>query len=105
MNPTQFVTNAQASRRDLVKYLTGVGLGSLAAGSLLGGEALAQDTMTLAFDAAATGGGGGRPNATKAQFCWVVNGGNQFEINRMVDARLVTVSSDLSEVVGDLADS
>jgi len=35
----------------------------------------------------------------------VLNGGSQFELNRMVDARLITLGADLQGFVGDLAES
>lgn len=96
------------SRRELVKRATALGLGASMTGALLGASAAgasAQSEVTLSFDAGATGGGGGKPGAGLINYCWVVNGGNQFELNRMVDARLVTLGADLQDFVGDLAES
>jgi len=94
------------SRRDLVRGATALGFGTPAIAALLGAQSAgAQAEMTLEFDAGATGGGGGKPNADITAYCWVINGGSQFEFFRMVDARLVTLSADLQDYVGDLAES
>lgn len=97
------------SRRDLAKRAAALGLGAPMIASLLQastvGSVSAQTEMTLSFDAAATGGGGGKPNTPPSSFSYVVNGGSQFEVNRMVDARLITLSADLQEFVGDVAES
>lgn len=97
------------SRRDLVRRAGLLGLGAPMIASLLQasslGQVAAQSEMTLSFDAAATGGGGGKPNSARPTYCYIVNGGSQFEINRMVDATLITLSADLQEFVGDLAES
>src|SRR5699024_1722307 len=65
----------------------------------------AQSELTLSFDAGATGGGGGKPNSARNTYSYILNGGSQFELNRMVDARLVTLSADLQDYIGDLAES
>lgn len=97
------------SRRELVKRASALGLGAPMIGALLGaaslGSAAAQSEMTLSFDAGATGGGSGKPNAAATDYCYIINGGSQFELNRMVDARLVTLGADLQDYVGDLAES
>ena len=76
------------SRRDLAKRAAALGLGAPMIASLLQastvGSVSAQTEMTLSFDAAATGGGGGKPNTPPSSFSYVVNGGSQFEVNRMV---------------------
>ncbi len=94
------------SRRDILKGSVALGLG-LPFGMALAnaGSVGAQDAMTLSFDAGATQGGGGKPNAAATEYSYIINGGSQFEINRMVDARLVTISADLQGMVGDLAES
>jgi peptide/nickel transport system substrate-binding protein len=98
--------SGELSRRDLVKGAAALGLGSTFAAALISaGPAAAQEGMTLTFDAGATQGGGGRPNAAAVEYSFIINGGSQFEINRMVDARLVTMTYDLQEYVGDLAES
>ena len=61
--------------------------------------AAAQDEVTLSFDAGATGGGGGKPNAAAIAYCYIVNGGSQYELNRMVDARLITLNADIQDYV------
>lgn len=98
--------SGELSRRDIIKGSMALGMG-LPFGMALAnaGSAGAQDAMTLSFDAGATQGGGGKPNAEAIAYSYIVNGGSQFEINRMVDARLVTISPDLQSVVGDLAES
>lgn len=94
------------SRRDIIKGSVALGLGmSFGVALASAGPAGAQDTMTLSFDAATTQGGGGKPNAAATEYSYIINGGSQFEINRMVDARLVTVSHDLQGIIGDLAES
>jgi peptide/nickel transport system substrate-binding protein len=101
--------NGSISRRDLVKRAAALGLGAPMIAALLNvssmGTAAAQAATTLNFDAAATGGGGGKPNSAAKDYCYIVDGGNQFELNRMVDARLVTLSADLQGFVGDVAES
>jgi peptide/nickel transport system substrate-binding protein len=106
------LADAQAgrlSRRDIIKRSMALGLGAPFAAALVNaaaiGPAAAQDGMTLSFDAGATQGGGGRPNAAAPEYSFIINGGSQFEINRMVDARLVTLTADIQEFVGDLAES
>jgi peptide/nickel transport system substrate-binding protein len=103
--------NGSISRRDLIKRATALGLGAPMIGALLGaasmatpGGASAQE-MTLSFDGGATGGGSGKPNAAATEYCYIVNGGSQYELNRMVDARLITLSADLQGFVGDVAES
>lgn len=96
------------SRREVIKRAGALGLSAPLAAALIGvSEAgvSAQEGLTLSFDAGATQGGGGRPNAAAVEYSYIINGGSQFEINRMVDARLVTMSADLQEFVGDLAES
>jgi len=96
------------SRRELAKRATALGFGAPMIAALLNASAsgaAAQSEMSLSFDAGATGGGGGKPNAALINYCYVVNGGNQFELNRMVDARLITLGADLQDFVGDLAES
>ncbi len=98
--------SGELSRRDILKGSVALGLGLPFGMALVNaGGANAQDAMTLSFDAGATQGGGGKPNAEAIAYSFIVNGGSQFEINRMVDARLVTISADLQEMVGDLAES
>lgn len=104
--------NGSISRRDLLRRATALGLGAPMIGALLGaasmgsaGSAAAQSTMTLSFDGGATGGGSGKPNAAATEYCYIVNGGSQFELNRMVDARLLTLGADLQDFVGDVAES
>ena len=94
------------SRRDILKGSVALGLGLPFGMALVNaGSVGAQDAMTLSFDAGATQGGGGKPNAAATEYSYIVNGGSQFEINRMVDCRLVTISADLQGMVGDLAES
>ena len=94
------------SRREILKGSVALGLGLPFGMALVNaGSVGAQDAMTLSFDAGATQGGGGKPNAAATEYSFIVNGGSQFEINRMVDARLVTISPDLQSMVGDLAES
>ncbi|MGH2560458.1 MAG: ABC transporter substrate-binding protein [Thermomicrobiales bacterium] len=97
------------SRRDLVKRAMALGLGAPLTAALLNvaasGPVSAQEPVTLSFDAGSTGGGGGTPNAAAIDYCYIINGGNQYELNRMVDARLVTLSADLQGYVGDIAES
>lgn len=100
--------SGQLSRRDVIKGATALGLGASMTTALLGASvtgASAQDEITLSFDAGATGGGGGKPDAALNTYSYVLNGGTQFEYSRMVDARLVTLSADLQDYVGDLAAS
>ncbi|MBX3072054.1 MAG: ABC transporter substrate-binding protein [Thermomicrobiales bacterium] len=98
--------SGELSRRDILKASMALGMGSAFGIALANAQgASAQDGMTLTFDAGATQGGGGRPNAEHIAYSFIINGGSQFEINRMVDARLVTLSADLQEFVGDLAES
>jgi peptide/nickel transport system substrate-binding protein len=93
----------------VIKRSAALGLGAPFAAALINAAAVtpasAQAEMTLSFDAGATGGGGGKPNAAITDYCFVINGGSQYELNRMVDARLVALSADLQEYVGDLAES
>ncbi|HET8523607.1 MAG TPA: ABC transporter substrate-binding protein, partial [Thermomicrobiales bacterium] len=97
------------SRRDLVKRAGALGLGAPIIAAMLNvaaaGSTSAQTPMTLSFDAAATGGGGGKPGAELKAYCFIVDGGSQFELERMVDARLITLNADLQDWVGDLAES
>jgi peptide/nickel transport system substrate-binding protein len=101
--------SGRLSRREVVKRAAALGLGAPFAAALINAAAVspaaAQGEMTLSFDAGATGGGGGKPNAATTEYCYIINGGSQFELNRMVDSRLVTLSADLQEYVGDLAES
>src|SRR5215207_8235137 len=98
--------SGEMSRRDILKGSVALGLGLPFGMALVNaGSVSAQDAMTLSFDAGATQGGGGRPNAAATEYSYVINGGSQFEINRMVDARLITMTYDLQEMVGDLAES
>jgi peptide/nickel transport system substrate-binding protein len=104
----QRAADGQLSRRELARRAAALGLGAGAAASLLGAtwhEAGAQAELTLSFDAGATGGGGGKPDSALNTYSYILNGGSQFELNRMVDARLVTLSADLQDYVGDLAES
>lgn len=104
----QSATEGRSSRRDLVKGATALGLGAPMVAALLNASASgasAQSEMTLSFDAGATGGGGGKPNTALINYSYVINGGGQYELDRMVDARLITISADLEEIVGDLAES
>ena len=102
-------TAGRMSRREIIKRATALGLGAPFAAALVNAAlvspASAQGEVSLSFDAGATGGGGGKPNAASTEYCYVVNGGSQFELNRMVDARLITLSADLQGYVGDLAES
>lgn len=102
-------STGQISRRDLARRAALLGLGAPMIASLMQasmpGAAMAQDEMTLSFDAGATGGGGGKPNSAASTYCYIVNGGSQFEINRMVDACLITLDADLQDFVGDVAES
>lgn len=97
------------SRRELVRRASALGLGVPMIAALLNlsaaGPAAAQAEMTLNMDAGATGGGSGKPNAAATEYCYIVNGGSQYELNRMVDCRLITLSADLQTFVGDLAES
>jgi peptide/nickel transport system substrate-binding protein len=101
--------DGRLSRRDLVKRAGALGLGAPIIAAMLNvaaaGSTAAQTPMTLSFDAAATGGGGGKPGAELKAYCFIVDGGSQFELERMVDARLITLSADLQNWVGDLAES
>ncbi|MGD9711923.1 MAG: ABC transporter substrate-binding protein [Thermomicrobiales bacterium] len=98
--------SGEMSRRDILKASAALGMGAAFGAALINASvAGAQDGMTLSFDAGATQGGGGKPNTALPAYSFVINGGSQFEINRMVDARLVTLSADLQEWVGDLAES
>ena len=100
--------NGSLSRREVLKRATALGLGAPMIGALLSvasvGSASAQE-MTLSFDGGATGGGSGKPNAAATAYCYIVDGGSQYELNRMVDARLVTLSADLQGFVGDAAET
>ncbi len=94
------------SRRDIIKGSIALGMGATFGMALAGDHSVsAQDAMSLSYDAGATQGGGGKPNTALPAYSYIVDGGSQFEINRMVDARLVTVSADLQEIIGDLAES
>lgn len=101
--------SGKLSRRDVIKRSAALGLGAPFAAALINASvvqnASAQTEMTLSFDAGATGGGGGKPNAAVTDYCYIINGGNQYELNRMVDARLITLTADLQEYTGDLAES
>lgn len=104
----QSATEGRSSRRDLVKGATALGLGAPMVAALLNASASgasAQSEMTLSFDAGATGGGSGKPNTALINYSYIINGGGQYELDRMVDARLVTLSADLQDYVGDLAES
>src|SRR5262249_310332 len=68
------------------------------------GTTSAQGAVTLSFDAGATGGGGGKPSDNVLDYCRIIDGGAQFELDRMVDIRLVTLSADLHSYAGELAD-
>ena len=106
---TRDALNGAVSRRDLLKRASALGLSAPAIASLMAASrvapAAAQEPVTLSFDAATTGGGGGKPNASLVDYCYLINGGSQFELNRMVDSRLITLSADLNEFVGELAES
>ena len=108
MRVDSFLADAVAgrlSRRDIAKGAVAFGFGAPMIASLVGAQAAgAQSDVTLSFDAGATGGGGGKPNAAITDYCYLINGGNQFELNRMVDARLVTLGADLQDYIGDLAE-
>ena len=100
------VMNGKLSRRDIAKGAAAFGFGAPMLASLLNAQgAGAQSELTLSFDAGATQGGGGKPNTAAIAYSYVVNGGSQFELFRMIDARLVTISADLQDTVGDLAES
>jgi peptide/nickel transport system substrate-binding protein len=102
------VAAGRLSRRDMFKQATALGLSVPMIAAMINASATgvsAQGGMTLNFDAGATQGGGGRPNAAATEYSFIINGGSQFEINRMVDARLVTLTADIQEFVGDLAES
>lgn len=104
----QHAASGRLSRREVVKRATALGLGASMTSALLGVSATgaaAQSEITLSFDAGATGGGGGKPDSARNTYSYILNGGSQFELNRMVDARLVTLSADLQDYVGDLAES
>ena len=104
----QHAASGRLSRREVVKRATALGLGASMTSALLGVTATgaaAQSEITLSFDAGATGGGGGKPDSARNTYSYILNGGSQFELNRMVDARLVTLSADLQDYVGDLAES
>jgi peptide/nickel transport system substrate-binding protein len=58
----------------------------------------------LNIDAGSTQGGGGRLGANFLSWCWVTAGGAQFELFRLVDQRLITLTGDLSQPVGELAE-
>ena len=93
------------SRRELLTRATAVGLSAPLLAALAGAPAGSQEPVTLSFDAGATGGGGGKPNATLLEYCRIIDGGSQFELDRMVDVRLVTLGADLNSFVGELAES
>jgi peptide/nickel transport system substrate-binding protein len=97
------------SRRDLVKRAGALGLGAPMIAGLVSlaaqGEAGAQGEVTLSFDAGATGGGGGKPTEDVLAYCRIIDGGSQFELDRMVDIRLITLSADLQGYVGELAET
>jgi peptide/nickel transport system substrate-binding protein len=97
------------SRRDLVKRAGALGLSAPLIAGLVGlathGTTSAQGAVTLSFDAGSTGGGGGKPTDNLLTYCRIIDGGSQFELDRMVDIRLVTLSADLQSYVGELADS
>lgn len=97
------------SRRDLVKRAGALGLGAPMIAGLVSlaaqGEAGAQGEVTLSFDAGSTGGGGGKPTEDVLAYCRIIDGGSQFELDRMVDIRLITLSADLQGYVGELAES
>lgn len=103
------VRDGHLSRRDLIKRAGALGLSVPAIGAILQATspaAMAQEGgVTLSFDAGATGGGGGKPNATLLEYCRLIDGGSQFELDRMVDIRLVTLSADLNTFTGELAES
>jgi peptide/nickel transport system substrate-binding protein len=97
------------SRRELVKRASALGLSAPLIAGIVNlathGTTSAQGAVTLSFDAGATGGGGGKPTEDITAYCRIINGGSQFELDRMVDIRLVTISADLQSYVGELADS
>lgn len=104
----QRAAEGQLSRRDLARRAAALGLGAPMLAALMGAASTgvsAQSEVTLSFDAGATGGGGGKPDSALNTYSYVLNGGSQFEFNRMVDARLVTLAADLQDYVGDLAES
>jgi peptide/nickel transport system substrate-binding protein len=102
-------SSGKLSRRELMTRGAALGLSAPFLAALATAAAResvgAQGEITLSFDAAATGGGGGKPTEDILSFCRIVDGGSQFELDRMVDIRLVTLSADLQEVVGELAES
>ena len=63
------------------------------------------ETTVLSFDAATTGGGGGQANAPLTAYCWVINGGSMFEVFRMVDSRLIAWNAEMTDYVGEIAES
>jgi peptide/nickel transport system substrate-binding protein len=97
------------SRRDLVKRAGALGLSAPLIAGLVDlathGTTDAQGAVTLSFDAGATGAGGGTPTVNMLVYCRIIDGGSQFELDRMVDIRLVTLGADLQSYVGELADS
>src|SRR5215212_4563611 len=97
------------SRRDLIKSAGALGLSAPLIAGLVGlssqGSASAQGEVTLSFDAGSTGGGGGKPTEDVLAYCRIIDGGSQFELDRMVDIRLITLSADLQNYVGELAES
>lgn len=101
--------DGRISRRELVKRATALGLSAPLIAGLVGLAAheatSAQGSVTLSFDAGATGGGGGKPTDNMLFYCRIIDGGAQFELDRMVDIRLVTLSADLQSYVGELAES
>jgi peptide/nickel transport system substrate-binding protein len=97
------------SRRELMRRTAALGIGAPLAAALAGltgpGITGAQGEITLSFDAGSTGGGGGKPTEDVLAYCRIINGGSQFELDRMVDIRLVTLAADLQSYVGELAES
>jgi peptide/nickel transport system substrate-binding protein len=103
-------SSGKMSRRELMTRGAALGLSApflaaLASAATSVRGVAAQGEVTLSFDAATTGGGGGKPTEDILSFCRIVDGGSQFELDRMVDIRLVTLSADLQSFVGELAES
>ncbi|MEA2584279.1 MAG: peptide/nickel transport system substrate-binding protein [Thermomicrobiales bacterium] len=98
------------SRRELVKRAGALGLSAPLIAGLVSlssreGTSAQAGEVTLSFDAGSTGGGGGKPTEDLLAYCRLIDGGSQFELDRMVDIRLVTLSADLQSYVGELAES
>src|SRR5579884_388107 len=86
------VAAGRLSRRDVMKRAAALGVSGATLAALAAAAPLtagAQGTMQLSFDGGATGGGSGQPNAPATAYCYIIDGGSMYELNRMVDSRLV----------------